>query len=84
MPSIISCMREMDVLLSTGEQTTVSLMAMTLQGMGYDASSLLGFQADIQTDNGAGRARIMNIGAGRIKSLLDSKLPEGGCLPVAP
>ncbi|WP_300667065.1 aspartate kinase [Desulfoluna sp.] len=65
--------REMDVLLSTGEQTTVSLMAITLQQMGYRAESLLGFQAEIQTDNGAGKARIMKIGANRIKSLLAEK-----------
>lgn len=67
------CKREMDVLLSTGEQTTVSLMAITLQQMGYQAESLLGFQAEIQTDNGAGKARIMRIGASRIKSLLAEK-----------
>jgi len=67
------CKREMDVLLSTGEQTTVSLMSMTLQEMGYNAESLLGFQAEIQTDNGAGKARIMRIGANRIKRLLGEK-----------
>jgi len=67
------CKREMDVLLSTGEQTTVSLMSMTLQAMGYKAESLLGFQAEIQTDNGAGKARIMRIGASRIKRLLAEK-----------
>ena len=67
------CKREMDVLLSTGEQTTVSLMAITLQEMGYKAASLLGFQAEIQTDNGAGKARIMSIGASRIKELLEKR-----------
>ncbi|MCG8472482.1 MAG: aspartate kinase [Desulfobacterales bacterium] len=67
------CKREMDVLLSTGEQTTVSLMAITLQEMGYKAESLLGFQADIQTDDSAGKARIMTIGAERIKTLLEAR-----------
>ena len=39
--------REMDVMLSTGEQTTVALMAMTLISMGYKAQSLLGHQAEM-------------------------------------
>ncbi|MFW5874836.1 MAG: aspartate kinase, partial [bacterium] len=62
--------REMDVLLATGEQTTVSLMAMTLQGMGYKARSMLGYQAEILTDSRYSKARILDIGAERIKSLL--------------
>ncbi|MCF8111698.1 MAG: aspartate kinase [Desulfobacteraceae bacterium] len=62
--------REMDVLLATGEQTTVSLMAMTLQGMGYKARSMLGYQAEILTDSSYSKARILDIGAERIKSLL--------------
>jgi aspartate kinase len=64
---------ELDTLLATGEQTTVSLMAMTLHSMNYPAKSLLGFQADIKTDSAAGKARIMEIGAERIKSLLAEK-----------
>ncbi len=62
--------REMDVLLSTGEQTTVALMAMMLQAMGYQARSLLGFQAEIRTDSAAMRARIISIGSDKIHSLL--------------
>lgn len=62
--------REMDVLLATGEQTTVSLMAMTLQAMGYKARSMLGHQAEIITDSSYNRARIQEIGARRIKDLL--------------
>jgi aspartate kinase len=65
--------REMDVLLATGEQTTVALMAMTLQAMGYKAQSLLGYQAEIQTDNAATKARIQTIGAARIKDLISQK-----------
>ncbi|MFW6080665.1 MAG: aspartate kinase [Desulfosalsimonas sp.] len=65
--------REMDVLLATGEQTTVSLMAMTLQGMGYKARSMLGYQAEILTDSRYSKARILDIGAERIKSLLSDR-----------
>ncbi|MCD6585561.1 MAG: aspartate kinase [Desulfobacteraceae bacterium] len=62
--------REMDVLLSTGEQTTVALMAMTLKSMGYKATSLLGHQVMILTDSQSSAARILDIGATRLKELL--------------
>jgi len=62
--------REMDVLLSTGEQTTVALMAITLKSMGYNSKSLLGHQAEILTDNQSCSARILDIGATRLKELL--------------
>lgn len=65
--------RELDVLLATGEQTTVSLMAMMLKSMGYGASSLLGYQAEVTTDHANGAARILNIGAARIRDLLAKK-----------
>jgi aspartate kinase len=65
--------RELDVLLATGEQTTVALLAMTLQAMGYPAESLLGHQAEVSTDCAFGSARIMDIGATRIRKLLDQK-----------
>lgn len=65
--------RELDVLMATGEQTTIALMAMTLQDMGYKAVSLLGFQADIITDSMSTKARIMNIGAQRINRKLAEK-----------
>jgi len=65
--------RELDVLMSTGEQTTIALMAMTLDDMGYPAASLLGFQADIITDSMSTKARIMSIGAERIKTMLAEK-----------
>jgi aspartate kinase len=63
--------RELDVLLATGEQTTAALMAMTLRSMGYAARSLLGFQAEVLTDCSYGDARIIDIGAGRIRKLLE-------------
>lgn len=62
--------REMDVLLSTGEQTTVALMAMALKSMGYKAKSLLGYQAEILTDSQSCSARILEIKAIRLKELL--------------
>jgi aspartate kinase len=65
--------RELDVLLATGEQTTAALLAMTLQAMGYPASSLLGFQAEVHTDCDFGNARIVDIGASRIKLLVGNR-----------
>jgi len=65
--------RELDVLLATGEQTTVALMAMTLNEMGYNAQSLLGYQAEILTDSTSCKARILGIGANRLKDLLKEK-----------
>ncbi len=50
--------REVDVLLSTGEQITSALLAMALKERGYDAVSLLGSQIPIKTDSAYGKARI--------------------------
>jgi len=63
--------REMDQLLSTGEQQTVSLFAMALDTMGYDAISFTGSQIRIMTDSAHTRARIKSIGAERIHKQLD-------------
>jgi aspartate kinase len=65
--------RELDVLLATGEQTTVALLAMILKSTGYNATSLLGFQADIRTDAQACSARIISIGADRIHELIQKR-----------
>ncbi len=65
--------RELDVLLSTGEQTTAALLAMTLQSMGYPAKSILGYQAEIITNRNYGSARIVEIGAGRIKEFIEKR-----------
>ncbi len=62
--------RELDVLLATGEQTSVALMAITLKAMGYPARSLLGFQAEIRTDAQPTKARILDVNPERIKELL--------------
>jgi aspartate kinase len=66
-------LRELDVLMATGEQTTASLLSMALRSMGYDARSLLGFQAEVLTDCDYGNARIIEIGARRILNLLKNR-----------
>jgi aspartate kinase len=58
--------RELDVLLATGEQVTVSLFSMFLRGQGVPAASLLSHQACIYTDRSYGRARIIGIDKSRI------------------
>ncbi len=65
--------RELDVLLATGEQTTCALLAMVLKSMDYQAASLLGYQAEVLTNCAHGNARIVNIGAGRIREFLDNR-----------
>jgi len=65
--------RELDVLLATGEQTTAALLAMTLRAMGYPAMSLLGFQAEVITDCHFGNARILEVGAQRIRDFLKQR-----------
>jgi aspartate kinase len=65
--------REMDVLLATGEQTTSALLAMMLIQMGYPAQSMLGHQAEVVTDCAYGNARILEIGANRLRQLLDRR-----------
>ena len=63
--------RELDVLLATGEQTTAALLSITLKSMNYPAKSLLGYQAEVLTNRNFGNARIVNIGAGRIKKFVE-------------
>ena len=63
--------RELDVLLATGEQTVAALLAIALKSMGYSAASLLGFQAEVVTDCSFGNARIVEVGARRIKDLVE-------------
>ncbi len=71
--------RELDVLMSTGEQTSVALFAMALKAMGYDARSLLGFQVAVHTDHLYGKARIHGIDTDRIRR----ELEKGRILAVA-
>ncbi len=65
--------REMDMLLSTGEQQTISLLSMTLNGMGYKAVSYTGWQAGIVTEDIASKAKIMSIDPKRIEAKLQEK-----------
>jgi aspartate kinase len=71
--------RELDVLLSTGEQVSVALLAMALKTMGYDARSFLGFQVAIHTNTLYGKARIHKIETARITK----ELKEGRIVTVA-
>ena len=63
--------RELDVLLSTGELVSCTLMAMALRTMGYASVSLSGAQAGIRTDSSYGRARIAGVSPERIISEVD-------------
>ena len=58
--------RELDVLLSTGEIVSSTLLAMTLRDMGYAAISLSGAQAGIHTDSAHSRARILEVESKRV------------------
>ncbi len=58
--------RELDVLVSTGEQVSIALLALGLKSMGYDAKSYLGFQIKIATDSAFGKARITGIESEKI------------------
>jgi aspartate kinase len=63
--------REMDMLLSTGEQVSVALMAMAIHSLGAEAVSLTGGQIGIRTDSSHTKARIQSISTERMKKLLD-------------
>ena len=69
--------REMDMLLSTGEQVSMSLLAMAIQARGYKAVSFTGWQAGITTDDAFSRAKIEDIAADRIRKAL-----KGGAIVV--
>lgn len=71
--------RELDMLLSTGEQISIALLTMALQEKGYDAISFTGWQAGIQTEHVFGNARINEIHIERVKGALD----EGKIVVVA-
>ena len=69
------CRREMDMLLSTGEQVSIALLTMALQAIGQDAISLTGAQVGIVTEAAHTRARILNIRTERIqRHLQDGKV----------
>lgn len=65
--------REMDVLMSSGEQISVALLAMAIEKLGFPVTSLLGWQAGVMTSSTYGSAMITRIDPGRIKKELDKK-----------
>ena len=65
--------REMDMLLATGEQISISLCAMAIERMGYQAISLTGWQAGMLTDSAYSAARIKRIRTERIRKELDKR-----------
>lgn len=65
--------REMDMLLSTGEQISIALLAMALEKDGFPVISLTGYQAGISSDSNYGNARIKTIDTERIFRELDRK-----------
>lgn len=71
--------REMDVLLSTGEQITISLLSMALQAKGVEAISYTGWQAGIETEDVHGNARILNIQTEKVQG----QLQQGKVVVVA-
>jgi len=71
--------RELDLLLSTGEIVSSTLLAMALNGLGYKAVSLTGAQAGIYTDSSYSRARIVRVDAKRVVS----ELKRGNIVIVA-
>ena len=71
--------RESDVLVSTGEQVTIALLAMALKEMGAPAVSLLGHQVQIETDDAYGRARIRHVQTSRLLNALK----EGNIVVIA-
>jgi len=71
--------REVDQLISTGEQTTVALFALACQALGERAKSFTGFQAGIQTDDAHQKARIIGIDPARVRT----ELAKGRVVAVA-
>ncbi len=71
--------REMDVLLSTGEQETIALMAMAIHSLGEKAISLTGMQMGMLTDASHSKARITRINTDRLRKLLE----EGNIIVAA-
>ncbi len=71
--------RELDMLLTTGEQVTTALLSMALNEEGYEAVSLTGWQAGIKTETLHGNARILDIDAKR----MNQHLAEGKIVIVA-
>ncbi len=68
--------RELDMLLTAGERISMALLAMAIGNLGYEGRSFTGSQAGVITDSAHGRARIIDITPGRIRSaLVDDAIP---------
>ena len=65
--------RELDMLLSTGEQISCALCAMAIESMGFPVVSLTGWQAGFRTNSGYGNARIKRVQGERIRAELDKR-----------
>ena len=65
--------REMDVLLSTGEQISIALLAMAIESLGFPVKSLTGWQAGMKTDSNQGSARIKRIDTERIENEISKR-----------
>ena len=76
MPSVVDT-RELDVLLSTGEQVTIALLSMALKSLGMQARSWTGAQVQVLTDNAHSKARILNIDTEKLRKDIDTD-----CIPV--
>ena len=63
--------RELDMLLTAGERISMALLAMAIQNLGHEARSFTGSQAGVITDSVHGRARIIDVTPGRIRTALD-------------
>jgi aspartate kinase len=71
--------RELDMLLTAGERISMALLAMAIANLGHQARSFTGSQAGVITDSSHGKARIIDVTPGRIRSALD----EGAIVIVA-
>ncbi|MCW2919572.1 MAG: aspartate kinase [Actinomycetia bacterium] len=71
--------RELDMLLTAGERISMAVLAMAIANLGHEARSFTGSQAGVITDGSHGRARIIDVTPGRIRSALD----EGSICIVA-
>jgi aspartate kinase len=71
--------RELDMLLTSGERISMALLAMAIHNLGYEARSYTGSQAGVITTSAHGRARIIDVTPGRLRTALD----EGAIAIVA-
>jgi aspartate kinase len=71
--------RELDMLLTSGERISMALLAMAIHNLGYEARSYTGSQAGVITTSSHGRARIIDVTPGRLRTALD----EGAIAIVA-